>query len=104
MEIALRKRGLAVEREVPFEIYFEGECVGLHRVDMLVEHHVALEIKAVKALTEIHHRQLLNYVTALGLELGMLLHFGPEAKFYRVLGRRVPDAKRSDPGKSGPSG
>ena len=88
LEIALRRRGIHVEREVACEIYFSGERVGVHRADMLVERRVIIEVKASQALAAISKRQLLNYVTAFGVRLGILLHFGPEAKFHRVLGRR----------------
>jgi GxxExxY protein len=91
LEVALRKRGLAVAREVPFHVFFEDVCVGVHRIDMLVEHRVVVEIKASHVLNDVHQRQLLNYITALNLELGMLLHFGPKANFYRVLGRPNPN-------------
>ena len=88
LEIALRRRGIRVEREVPCEIYFAGERVGVHRADMLVEGRVIIEVKASHALAAISKRQLLNYVTAFGVRLGILLHFGPKAEFHRVLGRR----------------
>ena len=101
LEIALRRRGLVVDREVPIKIFFDGECVGLHRADMLVQRRVVVEIKASHTLADASKRQLLNYVTAMNLELGLLLHFGPRASYYRVLGRRCTAQHRSDPGTSG---
>jgi GxxExxY protein len=77
LEISLMKRGLRVEREVPIEVFFEGERVGFHRADMLVERRVIVEIKSCHTVADAHQRQLLNYVTAMNLDLGMLLHFGP---------------------------
>ena len=88
LEIALRRRGLLVEREVACEIYFLGEKVGVHRADILVERRIVLEIKASQTLADFSTRQLLNYVTAFGLRLGILLHFGPKPSFHRVLGPR----------------
>lgn len=88
LEISLRRRGLLVEREVACEIYFAGERVGVHRADIVVERRVIVEIKASHALAAISKRQLLNYVTAFGVRLGILLHFGPRANYYRVLGAR----------------
>ena len=98
LEITLTKLGLFVQREVLFDVFFEGERVGTHRADMIVERKVVVEVKASHTLADFHQRQLLNYLTALDLDLGMLLHFGPNAKFYRVLGRRRPRRARSDPG------
>src|SRR6184192_774692 len=86
LEIALKRRGLAVDREFPVEIFFGGEQIGFHRLDMLVERRVVVEIKATQRLADANLRQLLSYVTATNLELGILLHFGPHARFHRVLG------------------
>ena len=86
LEIALRRRGLFVEREVACEIYFMGEKVGVHRADILVERRIIIEVKASQALADFSKRQLLNYVTAFGVRLGILLHFGPKPSFHRVLG------------------
>jgi GxxExxY protein len=55
---------------------------------MIVERRVVVEVKAAQVLAAINKRQLLNYVTALGLRLGILLHFGPHPAFHRVLGVR----------------
>ena len=88
LEIALRRRGLLVEREVACEIYFMGERVGLHRADMVVERRIVIEVKASQVLADFSKRQLLKYVTAFGLRLGILLHFGPKPSFHRVLGAR----------------
>ncbi len=88
LEIALRRRGLRVEREVACEIYFMGEKVGLHRADILVEGRIVIEVKASQNLADFSKRQLLNYVSAFGLRLGILLHFGPRPSFHRVLAAR----------------
>jgi GxxExxY protein len=90
LEIALRRRGLLVEREVACEIYFMGEKVGVHRADILVERRIVIEIKASQTLADFSKRQLLNYVTAFGLRLGILLHFGPKPSFHRVLAAVKP--------------
>ena len=88
LEIALRRRGLLVEREVACEIYFAGERVGVHRADILVDRRIIIEVKASQTLADFSKRQLLNYVTAFGLRLGILLHFGPKPSFHRVLAAR----------------
>ena len=101
MYVALRNRAVYVERQVPFDIYFEGDLVGRHRADLLVERRVVVEVKATHTLQEGAKRQLLNYVTALNLDLGLLLHFGPRAHHYRVLGKRRPHEQITNPSASG---
>jgi len=96
LEIALRHRGLLVEREVGCEIYFMNERIGVHRADMLVERRIVIEVKASTALAEMNKRQLLNYVRAFDLELGILLHFGPKPTFHRVLSARKREQSTMD--------
>lgn len=89
--IALRKSGLLVEREFPIEVFYEGESVGFHRVDLLVERRVIVEVKATHKLAYADRLQLMNYVTAMNLEVGLLLHFGPRPEIKRVLGGWRPE-------------
>ena len=86
LEIVLRSKGLVVEREFPVVVQFQGQPIGFHRCDMLVERRVIVEIKATELLAEASKRQLRNYLSAMNVDLGMLLHFGPRANYYRVLG------------------
>jgi GxxExxY protein len=88
LDITLKDRGIRVDREYPIAVSFRGQQIGFHRIDMLVERRVVVELKSTERLAEMARRQLRSYVTALGLDLGMLLHFGPVPKFYRELGRR----------------
>jgi len=88
MEVALSRRGIKVRREVPITVRFRGIEVGRQRLDMLVEDRIILENKSTERLSDIPKRQLQNYLTASGLPLGLLLHFGPRATCYRVLGRK----------------
>lgn len=90
MHIALTERGLLVEREFPVEVFFHGHQIGLQRIDMLVEGRIIVETKAAHRITEGDRRQLLSYVSAMNLELGILLHFGPRAEFHRILGAWKP--------------
>ncbi len=56
---------------------------------MLVDRRVVLEIKATEQLPRFAQRQLLNYLTVTKLELGLILHFGPEAKFHRMVSTKT---------------
>ena len=101
LEIVLRRRGLLVEREFPVEVFFQGTQIGFHRIDMLVEGRVIIEAKATHKLLYADKLQLMNYLAAMNLEVGLLLHFGPTARFVRVLGPRKVIVPRSDPENPG---
>jgi GxxExxY protein len=83
MEIALRENGLRVEREVPVSVHFRGRRVGTFRADMIVESVVLLEFKAGDRLDPSAEPQLINYLRASRLQVGLILHFGPKASFKR---------------------
>lgn len=79
----LRRRGHRVEREVSVKVWFKGQLIARQRVDMLVDDKVIVEIKAGLMLPITGSRQLYNYLRGTDKEVGLLLHFGPEPKFYR---------------------
>ena len=90
LEMTLRANGLRVDREYPMVVTFRGQQIGFHRLDMLVEERIVLEVKSTERLAESAKRQLRSYVTGLGIDLGILLHFGPLPRYHRVLaGRRM---------------
>ena len=78
MYLELRSRGLVVETEVPFEVRYKNHVVGSYRADMIVNRKVIVELKSVNALAPIHSIQLVNYLTATGINEGMLINFGSE--------------------------
>lgn len=86
--IALQRAGLAVEREQAYDIYFRDTVVGRYRVDLLIENAVLVEAKATHALADADRRQVLSYLRCTGVEVGLLLHFGPAAKFERIVLRK----------------
>lgn len=79
----LRDMGIAFEREVPIDVYFEGEPVGHFKADFLVDGKVILEVKASQAAGDADTKQLLNYLRATRAEVGLLLHFGPKPMVQR---------------------
>jgi GxxExxY protein len=83
MYCALTDDGLRVEREVPVSVYFRGRRVGRFRADMIVESVVLVEFKAGHHLDPGWEAQLLNYLRATKLELGLLLHFGSKPMVKR---------------------
>lgn len=83
--IALREAGLDVCWPVAIPVWFRGNRVGHFEGDMLVERSVLLELKAVRALDGSHQAQLLNYLRATEIEVGLLLNFGVRPEFKRLL-------------------
>jgi len=84
--IALAERGLKAQAQVPLEVHFHGQMVGQFYADILVENRVLIEIKAAKALTDEHKAQLINYLRATGIKVGLLVNFGkPKAEWRRVI-------------------
>jgi GxxExxY protein len=94
----LRLRELGVVPEAPVEVWYKGEIVGNFRLDLLVEGRVAVEVKSTRALGPTDKRQLLNYLRASSLDVGLLLHYGPDPAVHRVVSPRVVLAER-DPRK-----
>lgn len=79
MVIELRKAGLRFETEKPLKVYYDGIVVGDYRADIIVEGCLILELKAVNSLTVAHEIQLVNYLTATGIDHGLLINFGSES-------------------------
>ena len=90
LTVLLLRAGLRVDREVPFEIVFHGQSIGRYRADMVVESLVVVEIKAGRWIIKQHTAQLLNYLRASRLKVGLLLNFGETAEFRRVVCTRNP--------------
>lgn len=83
--LELRHRGLSVISQHPITVSYRGEAVGEYFADLLVDNAVIVELKAVPAILNQHEAQLLNYLTATSIEVGLLLNFGPEPKFVRKI-------------------
>jgi len=74
----LAKAGLKVACEHPIRVMYDGVDVGEFAADMLVEDRIMIENKAVRLLAVAHEMQLVNYLTATGVEIGLLFNFGAE--------------------------
>ena len=85
MVIELRRRGLAVETEKEVLVFYEGEEVGRHCLDLLVERRVIVELKTVEELSRAHYAQVRSYLKATELSTGLLVNFADaKADFRRV--------------------
>ena len=85
LAVALRERGLTAEREHAVDVFFKGVQVGHHRLDLLVEGRVVVEVKTGERLSDGAKKQTLNYLAATQLQLALVLHFGLKAQSHRVL-------------------
>jgi len=81
--IKLKQIGLDVVQQAPIRVLFEGQLIGEFVADLLVDKKVIVEIKAVSTLTSVHEVQLVNYLKATGVEVGLLVNFGEKVKIVR---------------------
>jgi GxxExxY protein len=81
--IELERIGLSVKAQWPIQVFYAGKTVGEYFADILVEGCIIVEIKAVKDLSSEHEAQLLNYLKATQIEVGLLLKFGPKPEVKR---------------------
>ncbi len=97
LAIALRKMGLNVEQQKNIKVYYESEEVGDYYADLFVEDLVIVELKAAKELCEEHEAQLINYLKATTIEVGLLFNFGKEPQFKRkIFENHLKDNRNTD--------
>lgn len=83
--IALQEKGLSAETQVPIKVLFRGQPVGDYYADLLVDEKVLVELKAVTSLLPEHQAQVINYLKATKLEIGLLVNFGaPRIQYKRL--------------------
>ena len=102
LAVTLRKWGLDVVQQQQITVYFETERVGEYFADLLVVERVIVEIKAAESLCAAHEAQLLNYLKATEIEVGLLLNFGPKAQVKRKIftnDKKPPHGCDSAPGR-----
>ncbi len=75
MRVALQKRDLAFTYQQEARVFYEGVEVGLHRLDLVVQNEIVVELKAIKGLEDIHFAQVRSYLKATGLHVGLLMNF-----------------------------
>ena len=100
MLLALSQSGLAAVREVPVPVWFRGQKVGQYFADLLVDNKVLLELKSARNLESAHEAQLLHYLRATEIEVGLLLNFGPRPQFRRLLFDNARKRIRENPCES----
>ncbi|PKL82460.1 MAG: GxxExxY protein [Ignavibacteriae bacterium HGW-Ignavibacteriae-3] len=85
MKIELTRMGLKVEQQKNIRVNYEGVEIGDYYADLLVNECVIIELKAAESLCEEHEAQLINYLKATSIEVGLLMNFGKKAEFKRKI-------------------
>ena len=83
MMIKIAQKNLTAVQQVPVNVFFEKQLVGEYFPDLLVESKVIVELKAVSTLSKAHEAQLVNYLKATGIKVGLLVNFGEKLKIVR---------------------
>ncbi len=90
LAIELKALDISYYIEKPIKVHYNGEIVGDYIADIIVDGKVIVEIKAIKELSSIHEVQLVNYLKATGIEVGLVINFGKSVQIKR----RVMDAQK----------
>ena len=83
--LELKELGYKVETQKEITVLYHGQSVGKYYADLLINGNIILELKAVECLRSEHRFQLINYLKATGIEVGLLLNFGKSAEVRRVV-------------------
>ncbi|HEU4714089.1 MAG TPA: GxxExxY protein [Pyrinomonadaceae bacterium] len=95
LAMALQSSGLQIRSQVKIPVWFRGQRVGQFEGDLLVNDEVLLELKATRCLDLSHSAQILNYLRATDIEVGLLLNFGLKPEFKRFLLENSRKANRA---------
>lgn len=85
LAIRLMQTGFMVSRQEPITVYFEEEIVGEYRADLIINDTVVVELKAGEAIHPRHEVQLINYLKATEIEIGLVINFGEKLSFRRKI-------------------
>lgn len=83
--LELSKEGLLAKNQQPIKVYYKNDLVGDYYADIIVEDKIILELKAAEAVIEEHECQLINYLKATNIEIGLLLNFGKKPEVRRKI-------------------
>jgi GxxExxY protein len=84
--LELKRRGLNADSQVPIKVFYKETVVGEYVADLLVEGKVIVELKTVEKLDKVHEAQMLNYLKATGMQVGLLVNFRhPKAEIKRMV-------------------
>lgn len=83
MVLELQKGGLKVVQQAPIHVFYNGQIIGDYFADLLIEEKVIVELKSTKTISNEHIAQILNYLKATNIEVGLILNFGPRPQVKR---------------------
>ncbi|MHC4167023.1 MAG: GxxExxY protein [Planctomycetota bacterium] len=84
--ILFEREGIPAKQQAPADVYFQSKVVGQYFADILVDNKLILELKAVDIIADIHKAQILNYLRATGMKLGLILNFAkPRLEYKRLV-------------------
>ena len=92
LKYELNKIGIDVNQQGKLPVWYEGQSVGVFFPDLWIEQQLIIEIKAVQNLVLEHEMQLIHYLTATGVENGLLINFGPSVQIRRKFRDYIPKA------------
>ena len=86
LSLELAEQGIAFERQAPLRVFYKGQIIGSFIADLIVERVLVVELKALNKLSSEHEAQVMNYLKASGLGVGLLLNFGaPKLEIRRIV-------------------
>ena len=94
LKYELEKAGFFVERQRPINVYYETELVGEYYADLLIENKIIIELKATEIICQNHEYQLINYLKATDIEVGLLLNFGNKPEVRRKVYSNINKNRR----------
>jgi len=84
--ILLDREGISARQQAPADVYFQNQVVGQYFADILVDNKIILELKTVEAIANVHKAQVLNYLRATGIKLGLIMNFAkPRFEYKRMV-------------------
>jgi GxxExxY protein len=95
--IELKKQGLDCKKQVTLDVFYDEFKVGLYYADIIVNDCVIIELKAADGIVEEHEAQLINYLRATKIEVGLLLNFGKQAQYKRKAYSNTFKNQQKDP-------
>lgn len=84
LKIEFEKLHIQAKAQHPIQVFYDGTVIGEYFCDILLQEHVIIEVKAARSITLEHEAQLLNYLKASSIEVGLLLNFGSKPQFKRI--------------------
>jgi GxxExxY protein len=98
LEIEMADGGISFSREYEMPVFYKNQQIGTRRVDFLVEGVIAVELKAIIQLEDVHLAQAINYLEAYDLEVGLLINFGAKSlQFKRVQNKKFNQKNQGNP-------